>query len=122
MIRYRVLLSVCLVLGCKEEPKYIPTHKGLFVYGNQLNSFTPCNEDRMYWVEGRAAKQIQARHGTMTRRPFQPIYVEIQGRVLPPSNQYPMEAHDGSIRIDTVLTAQIIRPKDCKIVGGEGLP
>jgi len=115
--RAAFLFVATLGAACAGEkaPAIEPTHRGVYLAGNQLNSFTPCGEQKLYWVEGKASFGLQARYRELARRPFQPIYVELTAEVLPPGNQYPMEGHSGNIRVDTVLEARTVVPRTCKL-------
>jgi hypothetical protein len=105
-------------VSCRSDEKKDvtqPTHRGVYIAGNQLNSLTICDGRKIYWVVGRASFGLQARYQQLTRRPFQPIYVELLAEVVPPGNQALMEAHDGNIRVDTVLEARTTVPRTCKL-------
>jgi hypothetical protein len=113
-------IAAALALSaCKIAAKPQPTHRGVYTGGNQLNTFIPCGEDKMYWVEGKAKSALQSRYAEKARRPFQPIYVELKAQIVPPGNQAPMEGHEGSIRVDTVLTATSQVPLECRPKGSD---
>ena len=119
-MRRVVLASVLLsVLACAKAPAVQPTHRGLFLGSNSLSSFTPCGEAKLWWVEGPASFGLQSRYRVLARRPFQPIYVELLAQYQPRSNRMPMEGHDGYLRVDSVLRAQLGVPADCKLVAPE---
>ena len=110
-----------LVQSCGEKkPEIEPSHRGVyFAAGADVNSFTPCGEQSMYWVEGKASFGLQARYREITRRPFQPIYVELLAEVQSRSNQALREGHTGNIRVDSVLTARTVVPATCKLPAPE---
>lgn len=117
----RLLVAAALAASCQREkaPGIEPSHRGIYVGGNQLNSFTACGEQKLYWVEGKASFGLQARYRELARRPFQPIYVELKAEVPARGSQAPMEAHEGYIRVDTVLEARTIVPRTCKLPEAE---
>ena len=117
-MRFVAAALVCVAVACGGEEKknaIEPTHRGVYIGGNQLNSFTSCGDTKLYWVVGKASFGLQSRYQQLVRRPFQPIYVEFLAAVVPPGNQAPMEAHNGNIRVDTVLEARITVPRTCKL-------
>ena len=117
MSRAAALLCALIVTGCQREAERVqPTHRGFYLGGNQLNTFTPCGEANLYWVVGRASFGLQSRYRVLARRPFQPIYVELIAARADMGNQAPMHAHEGNIRVDSVLRAQLGAPSDCKVV------
>lgn len=119
-------VAVCVAVAagaCKIEQKPQPTHRGVYlgkpggagsVPGSEMNSFIPCGSDTIYWVEGPAKSALQSRYSTLARRPFQSVYVELKAQVLPRGNAAPMEGHQATIRIDTVLTATTQVPVECR--------
>ena len=117
MTRFAAAALLCVAVACGGEKKSTiePTHRGVYIGGNQLNSFTACGDTKLYWVVGKASFGLQSRYQQLVRRPFQPIYVEFLAEVVPMGNQYPMEGHTGNIRVDTVLEARTIVPRTCKM-------
>ena len=118
MRRAATAALLCLAVACRSQEKkdaIAPTHRGYYLAGNQLNSFTACGGEKMYWVVGNASFGLQSRYRQLVRRPFQPIYVELVAEIVPLGNQAPMEAHEGNIRVDTVLEARTIIPRTCKL-------
>jgi hypothetical protein len=114
-----VLAAALALSGCKIKEKPQPTHRGVYSSSQSLNTFIPCGEDKLYWVEGKAKSSLQTRYGELTRRPFQPIYIEIKAQVMPRTTAAPMEGHEGSIRVDTVLTATTQVPLECRPKGSD---
>jgi len=117
-MRLAAAALLCAAVACRSKEKenaIQPTHRGFYLAGNQLNSFTACGDQKMYWVVGKASFGLQSRYRELARRPFQPVYVELLAEIVPLGNQAPMEAHEGNIRVDTVLEARTIIPRTCKL-------
>lgn len=108
------VLAACSAAG-EAKPGIEPSHRGVYLGGNQLNSFVACGDKKMYWVEGKASFALGARYRELVRRPFQPIYVEFTAETLAYNGRMSMEGHTGYIRVDSVLEARTIIPRTCKL-------
>lgn len=57
----------------------IKTFRGLYIYGHEVRSFTPCNSDKEYWALDNTNGDIVAVYSRLTHKPYSPIFVEVQG-------------------------------------------
>jgi len=55
--------------------------RGLLVLGHEVRSLQPCGDTRVFWLHAPGAlhQQLQADYRRLAKRPYQPLYVEIEG-------------------------------------------
>jgi uncharacterized membrane protein/heat shock protein HslJ len=58
--------------------------RGHLVLGHEVRSFTPCENKAEYWVLDQTGGNLWKVYKELTHQPYQPIYVEVRGRLGPP--------------------------------------
>jgi len=58
--------------------------RGHLVLGHEVRSFTPCEKKVEYWVYDQTGGDLWKVYKELTHQPYQPIYVEVLGRLAPP--------------------------------------
>ena len=55
--------------------------RGLLVLGHEVRSLQPCGDTRVFWLHAPGAlhQQLQADYRRLAKRPYQPLYIEIEG-------------------------------------------
>ena len=55
--------------------------RGLLVFGHEVRSLQPCGDTRVFWVHapGALQQQLQTDYHRLAKRPYEPLYVEIEG-------------------------------------------
>jgi uncharacterized membrane protein len=77
---------------------------GLLVFGHEVRSLQPCGDTRVFWVHAPDAlhQQLQADYRRLVKRPYEPVYVEIEGEF----SEHPVSGfaadYDGTIVISEV--------------------
>ena len=92
------------------------TRTGLYVWGAEVNSFRPCGTDSVFWVL--AAPELLTRlrtaHDSLTKRPYEPVYVRIRGhRSSQKTDGFAEETH-GYFQVTAVLEIRRPRPSECR--------
>jgi uncharacterized membrane protein len=78
--------------------------RGLLVFGHEVRSLQPCGDARVFWLHAPGAlhQQLHADYRRLAKRPYDPLYVEIEG-VL---SEHPVSGfaadYDGSIVVSEV--------------------
>ena len=116
-MRRLAIVVTAVVLACGPAGPE-PTHRGMYLGGEgaqELNIFTPCGDTTMLWVEGDPStiERLRKAHASMTRSPFQPMYIEIRGRTVPRGHAQLDAMYTGIVHIDTVLTQAGRAPMGC---------
>ena len=75
-------ITSCVRKGAEEEKTEPKIIKGLYSYGPEIKSFTDCEEGREYWVAD-SAKTLELAYSNFNfEKPYEPVYIEIQGHVI----------------------------------------
>jgi uncharacterized membrane protein len=55
--------------------------RGLLVLGHEVRSLQPCSDARVFWLHAPGAlhRQLQADYRRLAKRPYEPLYAEIEG-------------------------------------------
>ena len=64
---------------------YVPL-KGIFVWGEGVETFTPCGQDKDYWVftyTDEMWEHLKSEHETLSAKSYGGVYVEINGVLGP---------------------------------------
>jgi copper homeostasis protein (lipoprotein) len=74
-------ITACVRKGAEEEKNEPKIIKGLYSYGPEIKSFTDCEEGREYWVAD-SAKTLELAYSNFNfEKPYEPVYIEIEGHV-----------------------------------------
>lgn len=88
------MLSACGDQATESKPEspvvlavdtYIPL-KGIYVWGEGVEAFTPCGQNKDYWVfpyTDDMWEQLKTEHQNLSTEPYGGIYVEINGVLGP---------------------------------------
>jgi len=78
--------------------------RGLLVLGHEVRSLQPCGDARVFWLHAPGAlhQQLQADYRRLAKRPYQPVYAEIEGAF----SEHPVSGfaadYDGTIVVSEV--------------------
>ncbi len=78
--------------------------RGLLVMGHEARSLQPCNDDRTLWVSARGAlqQQLTAAVHQLTTRPYEEVYVELDGEpATAPAGEF-AKGYDGTVEVREV--------------------
>jgi uncharacterized membrane protein len=60
--------------------------RGHLLFGHEVRSFQPCGTDNEYWVVDRTRAGLWDIYRALVPKPYEPLYVELQGVLGPPPN------------------------------------
>ena len=78
--------------------------RGLLVMGHEARSLQPCDDDRTLWVSARGAllQQLTAAVHQLTTRPYEEVYVELDGEPgTAPAGEFAKD-YDGTVEVREV--------------------
>jgi hypothetical protein len=106
-----VLLSGVVVAACQPPSKGQAESltAGHYIWGAEVNDFRPCGLDSLFWVRGApdVLQQLRTAHDSLTDRPYEPIYVEVEAhRSFEPLDGFAEETN-GYL---TITQVRVIRP------------
>ena len=78
--------------------------RGLLVLGHEVRSLQPCSDARVFWLHapGALRQQLQADYRRLAKRPYDPLYVEIEGEFSKHQASGFAADYDGTIVISAV--------------------
>jgi uncharacterized protein (DUF2147 family) len=91
------------------------TYTGVYVWGHEVESFKPCGQKLHYWASVPESLQSGLReiHRANTTRPYQGIYVSLQGHVSNQKADGFAESYDGIFEVTAVLDMSKEVPSEC---------
>lgn len=92
--------------------------RGHYIWGHEMNIFTPCGGKETYWVEGEAAilKDLEVKYQALSKEPYEKVFAVIEGELKgkdPNSDGFDSD-YDGLISIKEVKSVTNSSDSDCK--------
>lgn len=91
-------------------------HKGYYIYGHEVNSFQPCAQELVYWINGsnEVLEILQQNYFKLSSEPYQEVFVELTGDFgTKASDGFAMD-HDGQFEVESMLKMSKISDHECK--------
>jgi heat shock protein HslJ len=91
------------------------SYRGFYAFGHEVRTFQPCGSEHVYWVSAEAelAKRLRDEHQKLTSKPYEPIYIEIQGHVTDKATEGFAADYDGQIVIEALDLVQARQKENC---------
>lgn len=112
LISSQLLLTSCGIFGSNEEGLDFATYEGIYVYGQELNSFTPCTEEGEWWVDPGNTDLVE-RYQSLTENTQAIIFVRLQGDPGPAGEYGPDGSYNREFRVEEVLEVRYATSEDC---------
>ncbi len=101
------------------------TYRGFYIFGHEVRTFQPCGSDQVYWVKAEPdiSKRLREEHQKLTVKPYESIYVEVQGRLMAKATEGFAADYDRQIAIEAVDLVRAKQKEDCSatVVAGEDI-
>jgi len=90
-------------------------YRGFYIFGHKVRTFQPCGSEKVYWVKAEPdiSKRLREEHQKITLKPYESIYVEVQGRMMAKATEGFAADYDGQIAIDAVDLVRAKQKEDC---------
>jgi hypothetical protein len=107
-----ILLTLTLLQACSSvaETPYKTANDettliGHYIYGHEVNTFQPCGDVKVFWVEGtnNMLELLEVSHRKYVSEPYEEVFVEIIGRFVTKANDGFASDYDGKIQVETLL-------------------
>lgn len=85
------------------------TFRGLFIYGHEVRSFTPCDSKQELWGIDKTDGKIIAAHQRLTHEPYQAIFVDVRGMEIEKLTDGFGADYDGAIIIKELVHASSVQ-------------
>lgn len=101
--------------------------RGIYTWGSEVETLSPCNSNKTYWLEGdekllAPLQELAIQKADAANEAYQPIYVEVlvsdAGRA---TDGFAVD-YDGLMQLQAVQAASARVPADCKLLDWPGLP
>jgi heat shock protein HslJ len=95
----------------------VESYRGFYVFGHEVRTFQPCGSEEVYWVRAEAelAKRLRDEHQKLTAKPYEPIYIEVQGHFTDKAAEGFAADYDGQIVVEGLDLIRTRQEKDCTI-------
>ena len=95
--------------------------RGIYTWGNEVETLSPCNSDKTYWLEGSEAllaplQELALKKADAANEAYQPIYVEVQVRHAGRATDGFAVDYDGVMQLQAVQSASDRVPADCPLL------
>ena len=95
--------------------------RGVYTWGAEVETLSPCNTDKTYWLEGNEAmlaplQEMAMKKADAANEAYQPIYVEVQASYAGQATDGFAVDYDGVMQLQAVQASSNAVPADCKLL------
>lgn len=95
--------------------------RGIYTWGNEVETLSPCNSDKTYWLEGDEVllaplQELALKKADAANEAYQPIYVEVQVSHAGRATDGFAVDYDGVMQLHAVQSASGRVPADCPLL------
>ncbi|MBW4888590.1 hypothetical protein KXQ82_02640 [Mucilaginibacter sp. HMF5004] len=110
-------LLITAVFGCKhkDKPATPAVYKGLYSFGPEVKSFKDCETGSEFWATDSSAT-LELQYSQLNfAKPYEPVYVEVEGDKVKASKADGLDAQYDSILVvkKLVKITKVIPPDMC---------
>ncbi len=93
-------------------------YEGIYSWGHEVHSFTPCNSKTSYWVGYYfAGIEMNEFYRENHKKPYQSMYIKFKGHILNEEVDGFAQQYDGLIHISEVKNYSFNIPRSCTLLG-----
>jgi putative lipoprotein len=88
---------------------------GHYVWGGEVNVFTPCGSAQDYWVtaDPEVLRVLRAQYTSFQLPPYAPVFAELRGTVGPVLDCGFCQEYDGSFEVTELVRMSSLEAGDC---------
>lgn len=110
-------------MPASSAPQAAARVRGIYVWGSEVETLSPCNTDKTYWLEGEEAllaplQELALQKADAANEAYQPIYVDVLAAHAGRATEGLAVDYDGVLQLQAVHTASGQVPADCKLLDG----
>ena len=95
--------------------------RGIYTWGAEVETLSPCNTNKTYWLEGSEAmlaplQEMAMKKADAANEAYQPIYVEVQANYAGQATDGFAVDYDGVMQLQAVQSSSNTVPADCKLL------
>lgn len=89
---------------------------GYYIYGHEVNTFQPCGQTLIYWVNGSndVLVQLEMEYTKLVSQPYAEVYMEMTGTFTGKAADGFARDYDGQIWISKLSAMQIKTGDNCR--------
>ncbi len=112
-----LLFALLFVMACTnnnkevKEKTEIQVAKGLYSFGPEAKTFTPCENGKEYWVADSAKTLELAYHDLGFEKPYLPVYVEVEYHFIKSDTLTASARYDSTMVVTKLLKISKEIPK-----------
>ncbi len=117
LLTFLVLNACSSIAGSQPQSDVIEkTVIGHYIYGHEVNSFQPCNEKEVFWVNGsnRLLELMAKKYSDFAAQPYDEVFVEIIGNFEDRASDGFAMDYDGQIYVMKMVHKKKKIDTDCK--------
>ncbi len=97
------------------------SYVGHYTYGHEVNTFQPCGKKEIFWVTGSRSllEVMERKYSNLTSRPYEEVFLEIEGIFLVPASDGFAADYDGQVHISKVISIKKRSSEDCNVKMGK---
>lgn len=90
--------------------------KGHYIYGHETNTFQPCEQHKVYWVNGsnQILNRLKNKYESFKLQPYEKVFVELTGEFSDKSLDGFAMDYDGQFLVSTLLSMDKKTNDDCR--------
>ena len=97
--------------------------KGIYTWGPEVETFSPCHTDKTYWLEGSEAalaplQALAVKKADAANEAYQPIYVELHASPADKPTDGFAVYYDGMLHLHGVVASSADIPGSCPLLEG----
>lgn len=98
-----------------------PLMQGVFFWGPEVETFSPCNTNQTFWLDGEPEQLAPLEDMAMEKadqanEAYQPVYVEIHATQMGPATDGYAVEYDGVLALQQVVKLSPEVPSTCKLI------
>ncbi|UCH23203.1 MAG: META domain-containing protein [Deltaproteobacteria bacterium] len=99
-----VLVLVIMPVTGTSGQAQSESYGGFYVFGHEVRAFQPCGSDSVYWVRAdqEISKHLREEYQKLTSKPYEPIYIEVQGHLTDKATEGFAADYDGQFVIEAL--------------------
>jgi hypothetical protein len=114
---------IAIIPACSSlaDPPYEVTNDnntliGHYIYGHEVNTFQPCGNNRVFWVNGTSEVLglLEVNYHKHTSKPYEEVFVKISGTFSAKANDGFAADYDGVFQIEELHLMRKLSQSDCK--------
>jgi uncharacterized membrane protein len=88
-----------------DQLRKVTVLRGHLIYGHEARELKPCTEEPSYWVQDGTQGDLPEVYGNLAVSPYQPVFVEVRGLLIPEKGPGFAEAYNSQIRVTELIRA-----------------